>query len=72
MKEHRCKCGKAKFLESGYPPVDCQGCSKCNTTYALHPNDHKELIPHDFSIKNYNQDTGEPYYRCIRCHEKQP
>lgn len=48
-------------------PCDCQGCKKCNTTYAGHPDNHKELQPHTWKTM-YNQNTGKPYKRCDKCH----
>jgi len=47
---------------------DCQGCEKCNTTYAGHPDLHEPLQPHDWGTK-YNQNTGKPYKVCKKCSE---
>lgn len=45
---------------------DCQGCEKCNTTFAGHPDHHKKLKPHNWQIK-YNSNTGKPFKRCSLC-----
>jgi len=47
---------------------DCQGCTECNTTFAHHPDYHKELQPHNWKIV-YNENTGKPYKRCKDCHQ---
>jgi len=47
---------------------DCQGCDKCNTTYAGHPDHHKELQPHEWGTK-FDQNTGKPYKICELCYE---
>lgn len=65
MQHYRCKCGEATAFGST-PPIDCQGCAKCNTTYAQSPDGHLEPKPHEW-IKKYNQNTGEPYEVCERC-----
>lgn len=49
-------------------PQDCQGCEKCGTTFAGHPDNHKPLQPHRWVI-NFNQNTGKPYKRCGDCNE---
>jgi len=46
---------------------DCQGCEKCGTTYAAHPDYHKKLQPHKWG-ENFNQNTGKPYKICEVCH----
>lgn len=64
----RCKCGEAELWESGMPPRDCQGCSKCGTTYAVGPEGNKPLIPHDWEPR-FNRKTGKPDRRqCSRCY----
>jgi hypothetical protein len=68
MRTLRCKCGD-KIMYTSTGVHDCQGCEICGTTFAGHPDNHKPLIPHDFSIKKFNQNTGKPYYVCSRCHE---
>lgn len=68
MQTYRCKCGEALFHGSGMMPQPCQGCPKCNTTYAQSPDDHKTIEPHDYEIK-YDSD-GTPYEWCRRCYER--
>lgn len=49
MKTLRCKCGdKIDLTTDGFQ--DCEGCEKCGTTYAGHPDFHKELQPHTWKI----------------------
>ena len=62
MRTLRCKCGEAMMWTTDRP-FDCQGCMKCNTTYAGHPDGHKPLQPHTWKIM-YNQNTGKPYKKC--------
>jgi len=67
MRTLRCKCGdKTAWTSSCFP--DCQGCEICKTTYAGHPDGHRELKPHDYEIM-YNQNTGNPYKRCKNCYQ---
>lgn len=66
MRYQRCKCGKATQSTS-MGSQDCQGCSECKTTFAGHPDHHKELQPHDWGTR-YNQNTGKPYKVCNKCH----
>jgi len=49
-------------------PRDCQGCEKCATTFAGHPDNHKPLQPHEW-IVDFNQSTGKPYKRCGNCYQ---
>lgn len=65
MQSYRCKCGKGWYSGS-YPPSKCQGCDKCNTTYAQRPEDHKVPEPHNLETR-YNQNTGKPYEMCMDC-----
>lgn len=64
----RCKCGD-KTCYTSMGSQDCEGCEKCNTTFAAHPDNHNELKPHEF-ITKYNSDTGKPYKWCKRCGQK--
>lgn len=67
MRTLRCKCGdRIAWTTDNFQ--DCQGCPSCNTTYAGHPDYHKELQPHTWKIM-YNQNTGKPYKRCEKCYE---
>ncbi len=66
MQAYRCKCGEAKYFGSDVPKP-CQGCKKCGTTYAQHPDHHKEIEPHEFEI--LYDDKGRPYEVCKRCYE---
>lgn len=67
MRTLRCKCGdRTAWTTDGFQ--DCQGCPKCNTTYAGHPDGHKELQPHTWGTM-YNENTGKPYKRCTKCYE---
>lgn len=65
MKYLRCKCGKreAWTTDSSY---DCQGCSECKTTLAVHSGFHKPLQPHAWEMM-YHQ--GKPYNICSVCHK---
>ncbi len=63
----RCKCGECQgWTTDGFQ--DCQGCTKCETTFASNPEHHKPLQPHDWKTK-YNENTGKPYKTCKVCHE---
>lgn len=66
MRTLRCKCGEMIAHTSG-TMKDCEGCEKCNTTYAGHPNNHSELQPHKWGTK-YNQNTGKKYKECNVCY----
>jgi len=68
MQHYRCKCGEATAFGS-MPPTDCQGCDKCNTTYAQSPEGHSEPKAHEW-ITKYNQNTGEAYEVCDKCYTK--
>ena len=66
MRTLRCKCGEAwAWTTDSFP--DCQGCEKCQTTYAGQPDNHRPLQPHSWIIK-YNENTGNPYKICEKCH----
>lgn len=67
MKGYQCKCGKITGSNTGESFQECEGCDKCNTTFAHHPDYHKELKPHTWGIK-YNQNTGKPYKICDKCY----
>ena len=58
MITYRCQCGECTYYSSGMPPKDCQGCSKCGTTYATRPTDHKPLQPHKLKLQ-FDRNTGE-------------
>lgn len=49
----------------------CQGCPKCNTTFASHPDHHEELQPHTL-VSRYHPNTGKPYKMCSQCHYIDP
>lgn len=67
MRTLRCKCGdKIAYTSTG--TQDCEGCEKCNTTFAGHPDNHKPLQPHTWK-EMYNQKTGKPYKRCSKCYK---
>jgi len=69
MRAVRCKCGdKTGWTSDSFQ--DCQGCDICNTTFASHPDNHKELQPHEY-ITVYNESTGKPYKRCNKCHQSE-
>lgn len=66
MRTLRCKCGEAiAWTTDNFQ--DCQGCEKCQTTYAGHPDNHRPLQPHTWKIM-YNENTGKPYKRCEKCY----
>lgn len=64
----RCKCGD-KIMQTSMGGKDCQGCEDCKTTFAGHPDQHKELQPHKFDKKLFNQNTGKSYFTCSVCNE---
>jgi len=66
MKTFRCKCGESIIYSSMGTGHNCEGCTKCNTTYADHPDHHLPLEPHDW-ITKYNQNTGKPYKVYNKC-----
>lgn len=63
---YRCQCGDAVAWSSmGVYP--CEGCPKCNTTLAQHPDFHTVPEPHDYRLI-YDELTGKPKeYRCTVC-----
>ena len=65
MKYYRCKCGKAEAWGSMHP-VNCVGCTECNTTLELAPDRHRTPEGHRWESK-YDEDTGELYQRCAKC-----
>ena len=67
MNYYKCKCGKQEYWESGMLVHDCMGCEDCQTTYAQHPDYHKDLQAHEWKII-YNQKTGKPYNICAKCY----
>lgn len=68
MQHYRCKCGEATMYGS-MGPMACQGCDKCNTTYAQHPDNHETPKEHQWVTK-YDQNTGDPYEICSMCYKK--
>lgn len=64
---YRCKCGSV-IVSSSMGVRDCEGCDKCNTTLAFHPDYHKPREPHEWKDR-YNQNTGKPYKVCNKCGE---
>lgn len=69
MRYARCKCGKAEaWTTDGFQ--DCQGCDDCGTTFASHPDHHKQKTEHDWEVR-YSRTTGEPEKReCARCYKR--
>lgn len=67
MRTLRCKCGD-KTMSTSMGSQDCQGCEKCKTTFAGHPDHHNELKPHEW-IERFHQNTGKPYKICKICHK---
>lgn len=64
----KCKCGSAERWDSGETVHPCQGCKKCQTTFASSPDNHKALETHDWKPR-YNSETGELDKRmCGRCY----
>lgn len=68
MQFYRCKCGNYKIWSSNYPPR-CISCRDCGTTIDSSPNDHEKPMEHEL-VKQFDQNTGEPYEICLRCLEK--
>ena len=66
MRTLRCKCGEA-IMWTTDGVHDCQGCKICGTTYAGHPDHHKELQPHKWKPM-YHDKTGKPYKMCELCY----
>lgn len=72
MQFYRCKCGKSERWTTDGAGPQCAGCDDCGTTYARHPDDHKQKIDHDW-VRQFDKDTGlpsRPY--CSRCHKRGP
>lgn len=65
MRTLRCKCGEAIMWTSD-TVHDCQGCSKCNTTFSGRPDGHKPLQLHTWGTM-YNQNTGRAFKICSKC-----
>lgn len=63
----KCKCGEEELI-TFMGSYDCQGCIKCNTTFAFTPGEYKELKPHKW-LTIYNSSTGKSYKRCEVCFE---
>jgi hypothetical protein len=70
MLYYRCKCGNSTAFGS-MPPNPCDGCSKCNTTLALHPDYHRVPEPHK-PVTRYDNVTGKSYQVCLTCMKKLP
>lgn len=49
----------------------CASCDKCGSDLAQGPTEHSEPEAHHF-VKQYDQNTGEPYEICHRCMTRQP
>ena len=65
MQYFRCKCGNLESWSSdGTTP--CRACSKCGTTLAQHPDDHRTPVPHQWQTQ-YDQNTGKPFEFCRVC-----
>lgn len=73
MQTYRCKCGESIMWNTGEKIHDCQGCEKCQTTFAQHPAYHHKLEPHEWEhIKEIREVNGKKeivreYKRCKRC-----
>lgn len=65
MQTYRCKCGE-HIITGSMSPAPCQSCEICHTTFAQHPDYHKEPEPHKWVTK-YNQNDGKPYEICQVC-----
>jgi len=68
MQYRRCKCGKCECWDSGDPPMPCEGCIECGTTFAQHPDDHKPLEPHDWEPRFDPRTGAAARPECRRCH----
>ena len=69
MQYWRCRCGKEKYTESGFPPADCYICEDCGSTLAKSPSTHRDPQPHNF-ITQYDSSTGKPYQICNKCYQR--
>jgi hypothetical protein len=68
MQYRRCKCGARERWDSGETVHPCQGCEKCQTTFAQHPDDHKPLEPHQWAPRFDPQTGGPDRPICAVCH----
>ena len=66
MKGFQCKCGNRQGSNTGEGFKECEGCTKCNTTFSHYLDGHKPLKPHTF-INKYNVNTGKPFKECSIC-----
>ena len=72
MNYGKCKCGAVESFGSGMVIHDCDGCEKCGTTIAGHPDGHKPLAPVEY-VGKYDRNTGVPSYRgCKNCYHHAP
>lgn len=68
MQYYKCKCGdKTSYGSIG--PAPCEGCEKCGTNLAFHPEYLGKPVPHEWR-KKFNEDTGEPYMICKNCFKR--
>lgn len=68
MRYLKCNCGACERWDTGEMVQPCQGCEKCQTTFATNPEGHRPLQPHDWRPR-YNPATGEPDKRmCGLCY----
>ncbi|CAN5579290.1 hypothetical protein BH10PSE14_BH10PSE14_06960 [soil metagenome] len=68
MRYLKCECGECERWDTGETVHECQGCSKCGTTFATHPEGHKPLGEHDW-VPRFDPATGQPDKRmCQRCY----
>lgn len=72
MQYYRCRCGKRTYHESGMPPRECQGCEKCQTTFAQHPDGHDPLQTHDWGEVRVEGPESAPtrWQQCKRCYAR--
>ena len=69
MRYLKCQCGACERWDTGETVHECQGCSKCRTTFATNVGGHQPLREHDWRPR-FNPTTGEPDKRmCSRCHK---
>jgi hypothetical protein len=67
MQYYRCKCGFCTAYGT-MSPAPCKVCPKCKSTYAQHPDQHAEALPHHFVTEHVPTDHGPmPRTHCNVC-----
>lgn len=71
MRYLKCECGACERWDTGEMVHPCQGCAKCQTTYATRRDDHRPLQPHNWKPQ-FDRNTGLPSRRmCADCYARE-